>query len=227
MTLSCVIVDDELPAIRIMERFVDQTPWLDLLGSFSVPEEALSFLKEQEVDLLLLDIQMPGMTGLELLEKLQQNQLIIFTTAFADYALQGFEWAAVDYLLKPIAYDRFLRAATRALKLQGKVAEDGHLSLRADRRLYRVPKEEILYIQAYGDYLKIQTEDRLYNPKMALQALEQKLGDNRFLRVHRSWLVNLKKVTYMEGNHLLIGDQKVPVSESYKEKVLDRLDAKD
>jgi DNA-binding LytR/AlgR family response regulator len=223
MILNCVIVDDERPAIRVLERFVDQTPWLRLEASFQNPQEALGFLKDHPADLLLLDIQMPKMSGLDLLEKLDANPLVIFTTAYPDYALQGFEWAAVDYLLKPIAYDRFLRSATRALQLKtSRSPEDTHLTIRADKRLYRVSREEILYIQAYGDYLKIQTRERQYTPKMTLQEWEQRLPDSDFIRVHRSWIVNLSQVEYLEGNHLVIGGEKIPVSESYRSELLER-----
>ncbi len=223
MTLNCVIVDDERPAIRVLERFVVQTPWLRLEASFQNPQEALAFLKDHPADLLLLDIQMPKMSGLDLLEKLDANPLVIFTTAYPDYALQGFEWAAVDYLLKPIAYDRFLRSATRALQLKKNHSpEDTHLTIRADKRLYRVSREEILYIQAYGDYLKIQTRERQYTPKTTLQEWEQRLPHSDFIRVHRSWIVNLSQVEYLEGNHLVIGGEKIPVSESYRSELLER-----
>ncbi len=220
MKLNCLILDDEQPAIRVLERFVAQTPWLEHAASFSRPKEALAYLKEQTVDLLLLDIQMPGMDGFGLLAESSHTGLVIFTTAYADYALQGFEWAAVDYLLKPIAYDRFLRAATRALQLHELgLSREEHLSFRADRRLYRLAKEEILYVQAYGDYLKIQTKERLFTPKMRLQELEERLPTTTFLRVHRSWMINANAIEYMEGNHVVVHGQKIPVSESHRETI--------
>lgn len=226
MTLTCYIIDDEPPAIKVLEHYIRQTPQLRLLGSATDPIKGMQAVREQNPQILFLDINMPRLSGISLLKALPRPPAVIFTTAYPEYALEGFELEAADYLLKPIAFERFLKAVNKAHRLL--TAPEPHeppsfLLLQADRKLYRVPLQEILFLEAYGDYVKVHTSRQVYVPKTTLNQLEEELPADTFLRVHRSYLVALPGIRYMEGNFVMVGEVKVPVGRSYKERLLERL----
>lgn len=222
MIFTCFIVDDEPLAIRVLEKYVSQTPTLKLLGTATSALEALNALQNQRVDLLFLDINMPALSGISLARTLVQPPLLVFTTAYPEFAVEGFELEALDYLVKPFSFERFLKAVNKtAARLDTK--ESTHLVVKADRRLYHIRLERIQFMEAYGDYVKIYTDDQLIMPKETLNSIEERLPSEQFLRIHRSYLVATDRIEFMEGNLLQIGKHKIPVGQSFREILLEKL----
>jgi len=226
-SLKCVIIDDESLAIKIIVRYLESVQWLECLASFTKPLEALKFLQENPVDLIFLDINMPELDGIGLVGLLQQQPMIIFTSAYPEYAVESYELSALDYLLKPFSLTRFLKAVQKAQTVHqnqnsSNQEEVDHLVVRADRKIYRIPYNQIIFLQAYGDYVKIRTEKEWIVPKVTLVELEQQLLGGPFLRTHRAYLINQLKVDYIEGNQIALQNEKVPISKSYKDMVLSK-----
>lgn len=230
MELNCLIVDDEPLALDLLEAYVKRTPFLKLCGRCSSAVEVLQLLKEYAVDLIFLDIQMPELTGLELSRIIGEKVKIIFTTAFEQYALEGFRVDALDYLLKPVSYPEFLKAANKALKWFGlcrssaaprrEMNEEPCIFVKADYKLLKIELSRICYIEGLRDYVKIFLED---SPQpivslISMKAFEEMLPAASFIRVHRSFIVNLNKVSVVERNRIVFGKTYIPVSDSYKEK---------
>ncbi len=230
MALTCYIIDDEPPAIKVLEHYIRQTSQLKLLGSSTDAIRGMEAVQEQRPQLLFLDINMPRLSGIGLVKALPHPPAVIFTTAYPEYALEGFELEAVDYLLKPISFERFLKAVNKAQRLIATPEPHDNipsfLLLQAGRKLYRVPLAEIRYLEAYGDYVKVHTDRQLFVPKNTLNQLEEELPADAFLRIHRSYLVALSRIRYLEANFVVIGEEKVPVGRSYREEVLRRLQEK-
>jgi DNA-binding LytR/AlgR family response regulator len=189
-------------------------------------------LRQTEVDLLFLDINLPDLNGIELLKSLKNPPKVIFTTAYSEFALEGFELQITDFLLKPYSFDRFVKAIQKVLqeietekKLQewSAAKESDVLVIKADRKIYRLPFEEVLLLQAYGDYVKIQTTNKQLVPKETLNKLEKLLPEDQFIRIHRSYIIALSKVEYVEGNMVHIGDKNIPVGKSFREEFLKRI----
>lgn len=227
MELNCLIVDDEPLALDLMESYVKRTPFLSLVGRCSSALEVLPMVKEQKIDLIFLDIQMPELNGLELSRMLDERTKVIFTTAFEQYALEGFRVDALDYLLKPISYPEFLKAANKALQwceMSGK-QENGEkeprsIFVKADYKLVRIDLGKILYIEGLKDYVKIYLEGETQPvvSLMSLKSLEELLPASEFIRVHRSFIVRLDKVKVIERNRIVYGKEYIPISDSYKDK---------
>lgn len=239
MELTCIAVDDEPLALGLMGVFIEKTPFLKLIGKYSSAVEALQALHKQKVDLIFLDIQMPDLTGIELARVLTQNQQIgntpriIFTTAFNNFALEGYKVDALDYLLKPFNYEEFLRAATKAKSYYELIrqaenknttpisteTEENYLFLKVEYQLVRVAHEDILYIEGLKDYAKIhvQNSTRPILSLISLKALEEKLPSKKFMRVHRSYIIALDKISSMTRNNVQIGKATVPISDQYKD----------
>jgi DNA-binding LytR/AlgR family response regulator len=235
MKISCLIVDDEPLAIRVLKKYVRRVPHLELAGSCGDAIEAGEFLQNQPVDLLLLDIHMPGLSGISFLKTLSDPPLVIFTTAYPEYAVEGFELEAQDFLVKPIAFERFLKAinkATQYLETRRRLEHldnaplPQHLLVKADRKLYKIDYEDLLYFQAYGDYVKIVTREGTIAPKMTLKEMEEKLPASLFVQVHRSYIVALDAIQYIEGNHLHIRQTIIPIGQHYREGLLSKLEAR-
>lgn len=230
MELNCLIVDDEPLALDLLEAYVKRTPFLNLKGKCSNALEVLQVLKEQEVDLLFLDIQMPELSGLELSRLIDNRIKIIFTTAFEQYALEGFKVDALDYLLKPISYPEFLKATNKALQwfemsrnTSSKIVEEGDdIFVKSDYKLVKLQLYKIQYIEGLKDYVKIYVDDRP-QPVVALLSMKmfEEMLPSSFIRVHRSFIVNLDKITVIERNRIVFGKTYIPVSDSYKDKFLE------
>lgn len=230
MELNCLIVDDEPLALDLLEAYVKRTPFLNLKGKCSNALEVLQVLKEQEVDLLFLDIQMPELSGLELSRLIDNRIKIIFTTAFEQYALEGFKVDALDYLLKPISYPEFLKATNKALQwfemsrnTSSKIVEEGDdIFVKSDYKLVKLQLHKIQYIEGLKDYVKIYVDDRP-QPVIALLSMKmfEEMLPSSFIRVHRSFIVNLDKITVIERNRIVFGKTYIPVSDSYKDKFLE------
>jgi DNA-binding LytR/AlgR family response regulator len=233
MKIRCIIVDDEPLARRLLQNFVQKTPQLQLVAVCSSATEAESYLLDEAIDLIFLDVQMPGTTGLDWLRTLEKAPLIVLATAFPEYAVEGFELQVTDYLLKPFSYDRFLQAVNKAAYLldlerkntQAESKVGRRLLVKADRKLFQVPVEEILYFQAYGDYVKIfRTRNKVLVTKDRLSNLESEIDSNLFLRIHRSYVVSVNAIQFIEGNQVSINDTLIPVSATYREQLLEKLE---
>lgn len=232
LKITCVVVDDEPMALNLVERYVEKTPFLELKKKFSSAIEAMEFVKTNPVDLLFLDIQMPDLTGIEFSKMLPKETRVIFTTAFDQYALEGFKVEALDYLLKPFDYAEFLVAANKAFtwfeltkgKKQPVVSEEKEfLFVKSEYKQLRIKLADVLYFEGLKDYIKIWLKDI---PKpiltlMSLKSLEEELPETQFMRVHRSFIVSLKNVEVIERSQIIINKQRITVSEQYKNKFLE------
>ena len=232
MKLSCAIIDDEPLAVELMESYVRKTPFLELQGSFGSGVAAFGMLRDRPVDLLFCDIQMPGLNGVEFSRMLPADTRVIFTTAFSRYAVEGFRVNAVDYLLKPISYADFLAAAQKALewfelkRRAGAPADDlRSIFVKTEYLLRQIELERILYIEGLKDYVKIHVEDEPHPvlSLMSLKSLEEQLPADRFIRVHRSYIVQPAKIRTIERNSIVFGRERIPISENYRQAFFDFL----
>lgn len=230
MKLNCAIVDDEPLALGLLESYVDKTPFLELTGKYSSAVQAMKELPGKHVDLLFLDIQMPELNGLEFSRMVDSSTRIVFTTAFGQYAIDGYKVNALDYLLKPISYVDFLQAANKALQwfelLQQPKEEIQSIFVKSDYKLVQIELNKILYIEGLKDYIKIYEED---SPKpilslMSMKAMEDLLPSSRFMRVHRSYIVQKDKIRIIDRGRIVFGKNYIPVSDSYKQSFQDFLD---
>ncbi|MEI7727474.1 MAG: LytTR family DNA-binding domain-containing protein [Bacteroidota bacterium] len=226
MNIRCVVIDDEPLAISVIEGHINQTPFLELIAKFTHPVKAFGFLSENEIDLLFIDIQMPDLSGLDLVKGLKNPPTLIFTTAYDQYALDGFKVDAIDYLLKPIDYPDFLRAANKAKEwiyaIRGKntnvQSNKDFLFIKSEYKIVRIDFNEIRYIQGMSEYVKIYlTHGKPIMSLLSLKSLETQLPENMFMRVHKSYIVNLKKINIIERNEIVYDDGVIiPVSQQYK-----------
>lgn len=226
MMLKCAIVDDEPLALQLLETYVRKTPFLQLVGSYSNALQARKGVQQQPVDLLFTDIQMPDFDGLELAKILPETTRVVFTTAFSRYAVDSYRVNAVDYLLKPFSYDDFLVAANKALALthmqagtQSEHTDADTIIVKSERKLVRINLDKLLYVEAMRDYMKLVLdgdEDMPVFSLMSLKALMEQLPADRFMRVHRSFAVQLSKVRVVENNHIVFGKVHIPIGDMYK-----------
>jgi two-component system, LytTR family, response regulator LytT len=234
MKLKTIAIDDEPLAITLLIDYISKTPFLELAGTFDNPLDAVDFLHHEQIDLILVDIQMPDLTGIEFTRMLEAGPKIIFTTAYAQYALEGFKLNATDYLLKPFSYEEFLKAVQKAYKiaeLENSAsstieANNQFLFLKSEYKIRRINFNDILYIEGLKDYIKVYTRTDA-KPIMSLnsmKALELKLPEDKFMRVHRSFIVNLEKIDTIDRSRIVFGKEYIPVSDQYKEKFQAYLD---
>lgn len=230
--LSCIITDDEPVARKVLKEFIEQVPYLQLTGQFENVRKTDLFLKENKADVLLLDIQMPGITGLEYLKNATIQPLVILTTAYPNYALEGYELNIIDYLLKPIAFDRFTKAVQKAKEYtELREAPLGNhqspwLFVRSEKRIEKVELKDILYIESLGNYVNICTTGRNIIAYLTLKGIESQLPTNEFIKIHQSYLVNFSKIDSIEGNHLKIGDKSLVISRNYKDELMQMVEQK-
>ena len=231
--IRCIAIDDEPLALQQMESYIRKTDFLEFQKGFGNPIEALNYLSEHETDLLFVDINMPELSGMELIKSLENPPLIVFTTAHSEYAVEGFRVDALDYLLKPIAYADFLRAAKKAEKRINETSghefavsrEEDFLFIKSDYKIHRINLSEILYIEGMREYVRIHLEHKKsLMPLISFKKLESKLPANSFMRVHRSYIVNLKKITTVERSRILFDDKPIPVGDQYKEQFQEYID---
>ena len=227
--INCLIVDDEPLAADVIESFVGKMPHMHLVGKVNSATDAMALLKIHKVDILFLDIQMPEMTGLELLKTLRNPPLVIFTTAYPNYALESYEIDAADYLLKPVSFDRFAKAVNKAEeRLRGTLAEGetpDYIFVKADGKLVRINIEEICYVEGLKDYVIIHTMQSkvvTHNTMKNIEALL--LSDDNFIRIHRSYIINLRFVKEIEGNSFRVKDQLLTIGTTFKEEVQAKLE---
>ncbi|MBX2871252.1 MAG: LytTR family DNA-binding domain-containing protein [Saprospiraceae bacterium] len=229
MITRCLIVDDEPLAREGLEQYVQKMPGLELTGSCQSAIDALAFLQKEKPDLLFLDIQMPEMTGLELMKALPQPPKVIFTTAYREFAVEGFDLNAIDYLVKPISFERFARAVQKVQQrldteqTESLTAPADHIFIKSDGQIIKIPVSDIIYAESAKDYVFIHTPSKRYMALLPLKQLEENLPDDKFMRVHRSYLVATAAVDRLEGNLLYIGKTKVPISRSLHDEIYQKV----
>lgn len=232
--ITTIAIDDEPLALHLVAGYIEKTPGLKLIGKFDNPIDAAEFLTDTSVDLIFVDIQMPDLSGIEFTRLMEKGPKVIFTTAFEKYALEGFKLEIVDYLLKPFSYEEFLVAVHKVqklLSLEQKVpakvdVNNEFLFIKSDYKIKRINFNDILYIEGLKDYVKVYTQNTS-KPVLSLTSLkllESKLPDNRFMRVHRSFIVNLEKIDTIERSRIVFGKEYIPVSDQYKDRFQEYLD---
>lgn len=228
--IRCIIIDDEPLARQLIESHVRQVKTLELVAVCETAMEAFEVLHRESVDLLFLDIQMPGITGLNFLRSLKNPPAVIFTTAFTEYAIDAFELEAIDYLLKPITFERFLKAVQKIVpgkestnnSITNTVMDDA-IFLKVDKRLVRIPHSDIFYIEALGDYIKVITEQASHVSYTSLNKVIGLLPENLFIRIHKSYIVNISRIQFVETTLVRILDKELPVGTTYKDALFRRL----
>jgi DNA-binding LytR/AlgR family response regulator len=225
-------VDDEPPALDILKEYIASVSSLELAGTCNDAVEALNVLREQDIDLLFLDIQMPHLLGTDLIRTLKIPPKVIFTTAYRKFAIEGFELDAVDYLLKPISFERFLKAVNKVMETSVKLignndtnsdqqnnSNDAFINLRADRKNLKIPLNDILYIESLKDYIKVVTKTKNIVTKQSISSLEEALPKNNFVRIHRSFIVAINKIESFTNDAIEINRQELPISRMYRHEV--------
>jgi len=229
--LSCVVVDDDAMTLKIIESLVKKTENLQWQGSFQDPIEAVNYLQQHSVNLLFVDVEMPGMSGLELIKSLPNKPQIIVISSKKEYALDAFEYEVTDYLLKPVEnYARFLQAIQRAKAKYDQqdaapvsLASPQHIYLKIDSLLVKFDLKDIHWIEAYGDYVRVKTPQKLHTVYATLKSVEDTLPKEQFLRVHRSFIIRIDKILNIDQSNLQIDDKIVPISQSYRKKLMESI----
>ncbi len=230
--LKCIVVDDEPLAIQLLSDYIEKTEALELVNTFSNPIEALQFIQENLVDLIFLDVQMPELTGIQFMKILNQKYEIILTTAYEQYAIDGFDHNAVDYLLKPISYERFFKAIQKVLdrlkteepvNQQVSTPQESYIFVKSEYRVQKVDLNDIYYLEGLGDYVAIHTPNGKILTLENMKQLETRLPDTGFMRVHKSFIISFSKIEYIERNRIIIKDQRIPISDTYKKSFWDKV----
>lgn len=226
MSISCIVIDDELPAIQQMEDYIGRVPFLNLMGSFNNAIEPISFLQANKIDLIFLDIEMEGFTGLQLIKTLRNPPKIILTTAYDQYALKAYDLNVSDYLLKPISFERFMQsidkifdffAETKNTEIAGPQYKRDYFFVKTEFRMQRVDFNDILYVEGMKEYLMIHTTKDKIMTLQSFKSLEELLPNSNFIRVHKSYMVALNKIKSVEKNRISIANTLIPVSDTYRD----------
>lgn len=226
--INAIAIDDEPLALTVIQSLCDKSGSINLQKTFTQPSEALKHLRKFPADLIFCDIQMPSMTGINLVKSLQQNTMVIFTTAFSEYAVVSYELNAIDYLLKPINQKRFTQAITKAQEYFDYISKKDHATekyifIRADFSLVKIPLSDILYIEGLADYLKIYIKDRkTVVARMPMKDIMEKLQSDDFIRVHRSFILPFSKIEAVRGTTIYIGDKEFPIGKTYVDEFFNR-----
>ena len=228
--IKTVIVDDEPLAREGLELHIQEVSDIDLQAQFGHPTDAIAYLEKNEIDLLFLDVEMPDMSGIDLLKSLQAPPMTVLTTAYTDYALEGFDLGVIDYLVKPIRLERFISAVNKAreyLRLQELSSQtvaspdENHIFLKADRKFVKVFLDDILYIQGMKDYVMVYTAENRIITAMNMKTINSQLDSTRFVRVSKSYIINVSQIVEVKNNAIMIGDVEIPMGKKYKEHFLD------
>ena len=227
--IKCIIIDDESFAIKLIEAYVQKIPYLELVAACKGSLEALNILQEQQIDLLFLDIQMPDLTGFELLKTLAHKPQVIIISAYPEFALDGFKWDVTDYLLKPVPFERFVEAVNKAKKRiipndkeSGKVKD--HFFVRGEHKMIKVRINEILYIESFREYAHLYTTSGKHIIRKSLSSFQELLDEAKFMRVHRSFIISLEKIDAVYGNIIQIGEVEIPIGKNYKEGFIKKVE---
>jgi two-component system, LytTR family, response regulator len=228
MKLKCIIVDDEPVARKLLQEFIEDISFLELIGQAANPLQAMSLLNDNVVDIIFLDINMPKINGIDFIKSAKTNAHIIMTTAYADHAVEAYSLDVLDYLVKPISFERFLKACNKAketIELKKPVSVQSiktsdHFFIKCDNQIEKVFYDDLLYAEAMLNYVMLYTSSRKMMVYITIKSLEEQLPSNVFIKVHKSFIVNINKVKSIEGNILDIGDTKITISQNLREKVL-------
>ena len=239
MTINCIAIDDEPLALEIIRDYCSKVAFLNLLRTFDNAIESIDYMRSNKVDLIFLDIQMEELTGIQLLNALKHRPYIIFTTAYERYAIQGFELDVVDYMLKPISFERFIKGVNKVFdRMQADSAtpktenakprpeEPSFFFVKTETRMERIENQDVLYVEGMGDYWRIVTKTRRIMTLMNAKKLEEVLKEPQFCRVHKSFFIALDKIESIERNRIKIADQYIPVSETYHKAFVDLVERK-
>jgi DNA-binding LytR/AlgR family response regulator len=231
MTLNCVIIDDEPIARKLLQEYIEETDFLNLVGTAENPLKATGLINELEVDLIFLDINMPKMNGMDFLRSVKNLPMVIMTTAYTQYALEGFEMAVIDYLVKPFSLERFLKAAEKALQLkslkqkspaEAKLSEE-YFFVKSEGKLERIIYDELVYVEAMTNYVVLHTINGKHIVYLTIKAVLEHLPADRFVQVHKSYIVNINKIKTIEGNTLHVGSAKITIGQSFHETAMGRI----
>ncbi|RBW56984.1 DNA-binding response regulator [Tenacibaculum sp. E3R01] len=233
--VNCIIVDDEPMAREILVTYITRITNLNLIKSCSSAIEALNLINDKNIDLLFLDINMPEISGLSLAKSTHKKTKIIFTTAYREYAADGFDLQAIDYLLKPIAFDRFLQAVNKFLEIPSTLknhpienksfTNNNFIFVRVDRKMLKIDFDSILYIESLSDYIKIHTKNKTIVTRETITNIQTKLPTTSFLRIHRSFIISISSINSYTNEYIEINKKAIPISRSYKEEVLNKLNS--
>jgi DNA-binding LytR/AlgR family response regulator len=230
---KCIIIEDEPLAQNILKKYIADHPSLEIVSVCGDALEAQSILSHQKIELVFLDINLPKLSGINFIKTLLHPPLIIFTTAYPEFAVEGFELNAVDYLLKPFSFERFLRAVNKALeKLNAQLTRDTNskktsfVFLKADKKIHKVDLDTIFYIEAIGDYMKVVTDNGQLIVNETMKKLQEDLPSDSFIRVHKSFIISRNKIKFIEGNYIQVEDKSIPIGATYRNEVLMAIDKK-
>lgn len=234
MKLQCLLIDDEPPALKVLSRYIADIGGMEIAGQCRNAIEAIEVLRTHRVDVIFLDIKMPRIVGTDFLKSLSHPPKVIFVTAYRDYAVDGFELDAVDYLVKPVSFERFLKAITKLNRLIGKeqpysdntstTAPDAFVYLKVDRDMKKVFIDDILYIESWKDYVKIYlVNDQSLLVKQSITAMENLFSDQKFLRIHRSYIISIDNISGYNSTAVQLGKTEIPIGRFYKQTVMERL----
>ncbi len=235
MNIRCLAIDDEPLALQQISSYIDKTPFLGKAGLCQSAFDAMEIIENEEIDLIFVDINMPDLNGMDFVKSLTKKPQIIFTTAYSEYAVEGFQVDAIDYLLKPISYNSFLKAVNKSKVLfelknlkPEKQTEKTEIFVKADYKVVRIELNDILYVESANEYIKIYISEKdSVTTLMRLKTLEEQLPDVKFMRIHRSFIINLEKITAIDRNRIYLGEKiKIPVGDLYKETFQQYLDKK-
>lgn len=239
MRTKCLIIDDEPLAIEIIESYLQKVEGFEVVAKFNNPLDAFDFLQKKSIDLMFLDIQMPKLSGIEFVKTLKKVPKIIFTTAYRDYAVEGFELDVLDYLIKPISFERFLKAINKYYQAGSmpaqllvnnpehpNVAEDPHFYVKENKKMVKIYLKDILYIESIKDYVKIYAINKAVVTKQQISFFEEILPTEQFLRIHRSFIVSVSKIEAFSSSTVEVGKKELPIGRSYKNMVLNTLNTK-
>jgi Response regulator of the LytR/AlgR family len=231
MKLKCIIIDDEPIARKVLQEFIEQIDYLELIGQAENPVKAITLLKDHNIDIVFLDINMPKINGIDWLKNSKTSAGIIITTAYADYAIEAYELDVLDYLVKPIAFDRFLKACNkvketielkRVTQSNSKKIND-HFFIKCDNQLEKVFYNDLIYAEAMLNYVMLYTNSKKMMVYITIKSLEEQLPSDIFIKVHKSFIVNMNKIQSIEGNILDVGKQKITISQNLREKVINEI----
>ncbi len=228
--INCIAIDDEPLAIDIIADDISKVDFLHLVKKCTSANEALEILEKEKIELIFLDIQMPGLSGIQFLKSFKNPPIVIFTTAYSKYALEGFDLDVLDYLLKPIPFDRFLKACNKAAefiefkKSTKEESKNNYFFIKAEYKTIKISNDDVLHVEGLKDYVKIFCEKKTTAllTRMNLKNMEEILSTNKFIRVHRSFIVNISKVSSVQKSYIIVGDKKIPVGDNYRDEFMKR-----
>lgn len=242
MKIRCLIIDDEPLAQRVIEKYIEDTPFLEVAGKCKNAMEAMQFLDENEPDLIFLDVNMPKLSGINFLKALKNPPLVILTTAYSEYALEGFELDVLDFLKKPFSFERFFKAVNKAhdrlnekskagmakatiekVQPDSRRPDDEFIFVKSNKKSYKVNYSDLFFVEALGDYIKIYTPEKVIITYSSMKAIESALPAGKFIRIHKSFIINISKIKTIEGNEVEIMNRKLPIGSNFKQDFLNSI----